>query len=132
MQSLRDERAQSMMAEMEKTVAMAESDLAARNEKLAQFETKIGADLAELRSLNAVVGAQSEASQELQSIETERRANDAKQRENEQLLALLKAAQDDPRQLIARLFLVCFRKELSEVTESELLGHIKLTIRTLL
>src|SRR5262249_32809577 len=71
MQSLRDERAQSMMAELQKTVAMAENDLAVRNEKLAQFETKVGADLAELRNLNTAAGAQSEASQELQSIEAE-------------------------------------------------------------
>jgi hypothetical protein len=52
-------------------------------------------------NLNATTGGQSEGSQELQGIETERRANDAQRRENEQLLKLLKLAQDDPEQLLA-------------------------------
>ena len=101
LQTLRDERAQSMMAELEKTVAMAESDLNARTEKLAAFETAIGADLAELRTLNAMAGSQSEVSQVLQAIEGERRSNDVRQNENEQLLVVLNAAQQDPRQLVA-------------------------------
>ena len=101
MQSLRDERAQSQMAELQGTVAMAEADLDARTEKLTQFEAAIGADLVELRSMNANVAGQGEVSQELQAIEADRRGNDARRHDDEQLLTLLKAAQDDPRQLIA-------------------------------
>jgi uncharacterized protein involved in exopolysaccharide biosynthesis len=101
MQGLRDERAQSQMAELQGTVAMAEADLNGRTEKLSQFESSIGADLVELRSMNANVGGQDEVSQELQAIAADRRGNDARRRDDQQLLTLLKSAQDDPRQLIA-------------------------------
>jgi succinoglycan biosynthesis transport protein ExoP len=101
MQQLRDDRAKGMVTELERTVAMAGDDLAHETNKLSNFEAAVGPDLAELRNLNAEIGGQSEVAQELQSIETERRANESVHRENIQLLALLKLAQDDPRQLIA-------------------------------
>jgi uncharacterized protein involved in exopolysaccharide biosynthesis len=101
MQDIRGLRAQGMVVELERTVAMAEHDLANRTTHLSAFETQIGADLAELRNLNAEIGGQSEVSQELQAIEAERRANSSQRRENERLLSLLVAAQDDPQQLLA-------------------------------
>jgi succinoglycan biosynthesis transport protein ExoP len=101
MQSLRDDRAQSMMAELQNTVNMAEEDLDARTQKLAKFEAAIGSDLTELRSLNATSSSQSEVALELQAISSERRSNDSVRRENEQLLTLLKAIENDPTQLIA-------------------------------
>ena len=101
MQSLRDERAKSEMTELQGTVAMAEADLNARTEKLARFESTIGADLSELRNLNANIGGQGEVSQELQAIEADRRGNETRRHEDEQLLTLLKAAQEDPCQLVA-------------------------------
>jgi uncharacterized protein involved in exopolysaccharide biosynthesis len=101
MQKLRNERAQGMVIELERTVAMAENDLAGKTAQLSVFEASIGADLAELRNLNATVGGQSAVSQELQGIETERRANDAQRRENLRLLKLLAAARDNPQQLLA-------------------------------
>jgi uncharacterized protein involved in exopolysaccharide biosynthesis len=90
-----------MIAELERTVAMADGDLDTQIGRLSAFEGQIGADLAELRNLNADVGSQGEVSQQLQAIETERRANEARQRENQLLLKLLVAAKDDPRQLLA-------------------------------
>jgi uncharacterized protein involved in exopolysaccharide biosynthesis len=101
MQEIRDQRAQGMVAELERTVAMADGDLASQTALLSAFEGKIGADLAELRTLNADAGAQSASSQELQAIEAERRANEAQRRENERLLKLLSAAQGDTKQLLA-------------------------------
>jgi uncharacterized protein involved in exopolysaccharide biosynthesis len=101
MQQLRDQRAQGMIAEMQKTVAMADNDLDLKTKELSAFEAAVGADLAELRNLNANNTGQSEVTQELQGIETERRANLATQRENQQLLRVLKLAQDDPQQLFA-------------------------------
>jgi uncharacterized protein involved in exopolysaccharide biosynthesis len=101
MQEIRDQRAHGMVVELERTVAMAEKDLADQTQLLSHFESEIGSDLAELRNLNAQVGGQGEVSQELQAIETERRSNDVQRRENERLLALLSAAQDDPQQLLA-------------------------------
>jgi uncharacterized protein involved in exopolysaccharide biosynthesis len=101
MQEIRDQRAQGMVAELERTVAMADGDLATQTSLLSSFEARIGADLAELRSLNADVGGQSAVSQELQAIETERRANEAQARENKRLLRLLSSAQGDTEQLLA-------------------------------
>jgi uncharacterized protein involved in exopolysaccharide biosynthesis len=101
MQEIRNQRAQGMVAELERTVAMADGDLASQTALLSAFEAKIGADLAELRTLNADVGGQSAASQELQAIEAERRSNEAQRRENERLLKLLTAAQGDTKQLLA-------------------------------
>jgi uncharacterized protein involved in exopolysaccharide biosynthesis len=101
MQRLRDQRAQGMIAELERTVAMADSDLAAQIARLTAFETNVGPDLAELRNLTADISGQSGMSQQLQAIEAERRANDSKHRENVRLLELLTAAQNDPQQLLA-------------------------------
>jgi uncharacterized protein involved in exopolysaccharide biosynthesis len=101
MQEIRDVRAHGMVVELERTVAMAQHDLTAQTELLTTFESRIGADLAELRNLNAEIGGQGEVSQELQAIKSERRANDSQRRENERLLQLLSAAQHDPKQLLA-------------------------------
>lgn len=101
MQELRGQNAQSMIAELERTVAMADGDLATQIGRLSAFEAKVGADLAELRNLNADTGSQGEVSQQLQTIDTERRANESRLRENERLLKLLVAAKDDPQQLLA-------------------------------
>ncbi len=101
MQDLRDQSAQGMITELERTVAMADGDLSKQIGRLSSFEAKIGADLAELRNLNADNSSQGEVSQELQAIETERRANESHLHENERLLKLLVAAKDDPQQLLA-------------------------------
>jgi uncharacterized protein involved in exopolysaccharide biosynthesis len=101
MQEIRDQRAQGMVAELERTVAMAAEDLASVTRRLAEFEANIGPDLAELRNLNADVGGSVAVSQEIQAIETERRANESLRSQNERLLKLLSAAQNDPQQLLA-------------------------------
>jgi uncharacterized protein involved in exopolysaccharide biosynthesis len=101
MQQLRDQRAQSMIAELQRTVAMAENDLAGQTSQLTEFEANIGADLNELRNLNAQVGTQGGVTQELQSIEAERRANDATYRANVRLVKLLSAAEANSEKLLA-------------------------------
>lgn len=101
MQELRDQSAQGMIKELERTVAMADGDLSAQIERLSAFEAKVGADLTELRSLNADSASQSGVSQELQTIETERRANEANLHENQRLFKLLVAAKNDPQQILA-------------------------------
>jgi uncharacterized protein involved in exopolysaccharide biosynthesis len=101
MQEIRDQRAQGMVAELERTVALADGDLAKQTKQLSTFEANIGADLSELRNLNAEIGGQGGISQELQAIEAERRANESLHRENVRLLKLLSAAQNDSKQLLA-------------------------------
>jgi len=100
-QELRDQNARGMIAELQRTVEMSDGDLSVQTGKLSTFEAKIGADLAELRNLNSDNGSQGEVSQELQAIESERRANEVRQNESERLLKLLIAAQNDPQQLLA-------------------------------
>jgi len=101
MQEIRNQRARGMVAELERTVAIADEDLGKQTEKLSAFESHIGADLSELRNLNSEMGGQGGIAQELQAIEAERRANESLRRENVRLLALLSAAQHDSRQLLA-------------------------------
>jgi uncharacterized protein involved in exopolysaccharide biosynthesis len=101
MQRLRDQRAQGMIAEMERTVAMADNDLAEQTAQLSAIEAEIGPDLAELRSLSADIAGQSGVSQQLQAIESERRANESRLQESVQLLELLTAAQHDTHELLA-------------------------------
>ena len=101
MQEIRDQRARGMVAELERTVAMATDDLFNVTQQLAKFEANIGSDLAELRNLNADVGGSVGVSQEIQAIEAERRANESFRSQNERLLRLLLAAQDDTQQLLA-------------------------------
>jgi succinoglycan biosynthesis transport protein ExoP len=101
LQQLRDERATGMISEMDRSVALAEADLNDSTKQLSTFEAKIGADLPELRNLISETGSQSAVAQEAQAIAGERRANDAKRRENEQLLALLKSSENNPQQLLA-------------------------------
>ena len=101
MQELRDQSAQGMIAELQRTVAMANDDLSDATNKLSTFEANVGDHLAELRSLNADAGSQSEISQELAGIEAERRTNEASRTEHERLLKVLVAAKGDPQQLLA-------------------------------
>jgi uncharacterized protein involved in exopolysaccharide biosynthesis len=101
LQELRDQSARGMIAELGRTVSMANEDLAVQTGRLSTFEARIGSDLAELRNLNADLGGQGEISQELQGVAAERRANDARRSESERLLKLLVAAQNDPQQLLA-------------------------------
>jgi uncharacterized protein involved in exopolysaccharide biosynthesis len=101
LQQLRNDRAASMIAELQRAVELSENDLTQHATRLAAFEAAIGADIGELRNLNATVGGQGEVSQELLAVEGERRANEALRRENVRLLALLEKAQDDPDHLLA-------------------------------
>lgn len=101
LQALRDERARGMVDELENSVELAEERLSGSIDKLASFEAEIGADLAELRNLNAMVGGQGEISQVVQAVEAELRANETRLREHQQLRSLLTDAQQDPTKLIA-------------------------------
>lgn len=101
LQLLRDERARGMIQELERTLAVADADLASCTAELSAFETEMGADLGELRNLNTPTGGGGEVAQELQAVETERRANEAARREFQQLHELLYDAQLDPTKLLA-------------------------------
>lgn len=98
---LRADRADSMVAEVERSVAIARDQLHAHVQKLARFEQSVGADLIELRHLTSPNGGQSERTQKVLAIEAERRRLVDQRRQNEALLAELEAAQADPARLLA-------------------------------
>lgn len=98
---LREQRAGSMVAEVERSVAVARAQLHTHVEKLAAFEQSVGADLIELRFLTSPSGGQSELGQKALAIESERRQSVERRRQNEALLAELEAAVADPSRILA-------------------------------
>jgi polysaccharide biosynthesis transport protein len=98
---LRRERSQGLISELEKQVELATEAHQAENQRLKEFETNVGGDLGELRTLHSAMGGQSDLRQQLVELEKESRIVDARLHEAEDLLMVLHAAQDDPQQLVA-------------------------------
>jgi succinoglycan biosynthesis transport protein ExoP len=98
---LRDAKAQSMQQELVKTVALAEADLNESTQRLAQMEKQVGPDLVELRMLHQSPGGDGDLNRTAIDAQNELRQARTALRINEKMLALLKAAQKDPRALLA-------------------------------
>jgi succinoglycan biosynthesis transport protein ExoP len=98
---LRDERATSMVAEVERSVDIARQQLHIQAERLAAYEGSIGADLIELRHLTNPSGGQSELGQKVLAIDAERRQYADRRSQNEALLTELQAALSDPSRILA-------------------------------
>ncbi|MBN2473652.1 MAG: hypothetical protein JXB62_03515 [Pirellulales bacterium] len=101
LQELRDAKAQSMISELAKTVHLAKNDLQESTARLEQLEKQVGSDLAELRVLNEPGLGDSALRRTMTEIRSELRQIDATRRANQELLALLVAAGDDPGRLLA-------------------------------
>jgi uncharacterized protein involved in exopolysaccharide biosynthesis len=101
LKQLRTERAASLIAELEEEAKLAEDTLAAETQRLMEFEAQVGSDLGELRMLHSANAGQSDLRLEAVQLETDVRKFRTQVREFEKLIALLKAAQEDPQQLIA-------------------------------
>ncbi len=101
LQALRNRRAESMVAEVERSVAVAEAQLESYTSELSKFENSIGSDLIELRHLVSPNGGQSELGQRIASLERELRVVETEQLRNEALLKELKSAQKSPENLLA-------------------------------
>lgn len=100
-QQLRNEKAQGMIAELSRNVALAQADLTAATQRLAELEESVGSDLGELRNLYGSQSSESDLRRKVINIEADLRAIESEQRENDELLALLRSAQQDPTQLVA-------------------------------
>jgi uncharacterized protein involved in exopolysaccharide biosynthesis len=100
-QQLRDVKAQGMIAELEKAVSMAQSDMSAITGKLAELETSVGSDLAELRILHESSSADSDLRRRSLELETELRQAWLTQRSEQSLLNLLQSAGVDQGRLLA-------------------------------
>lgn len=100
LRELRVARAQSLIVELEQEVAAATATLERDTQRLSEFEAQIGGDLGELRMLHSASSGQSDLRQEAVQLEADHRKFATQVRETEQLLALLRAAEKDPLQLV--------------------------------
>lgn len=98
---LRKGKADNLCAELDEVVALARNDLGQTSRKLAEIETQVGSDLAELRTLNETPGSDSALQRTATEIRSELRQARAAQSDNRRLLDLLEAAQRDPGRLLA-------------------------------
>ena len=101
MRSLRDQRAASMVTEVQLSVDLARESLHERVVELTAFEQSVGADLVELRHLASPNGGQSGFGQQTLAIQLERRQSAEQNHLNEALLVELQAAVNDPTRLVA-------------------------------
>lgn len=100
-QQIRDAKAQSMIDELSKTVGLAKADLGAATAKLASTEKRVGSDLAELRSMQEMASSDSALRRSGEDIRTQLRETAAAEKVNQELLAVLTRAQDEPGRFIA-------------------------------
>ena len=101
-QQLRGKKAQSMIAELTKTAAVAKADLNGSIARLSKIERQVGSDLSELRVLNnEATSGDSAIRRTVTEIESELRQARAGRQANEQLLGLLRAAEEDRGRLLA-------------------------------
>ncbi|MEQ8788367.1 MAG: hypothetical protein RIC55_18805 [Pirellulaceae bacterium] len=101
LKTLRNERAQSIIGELENTLALARTDLAEATQRLEQVESEVGSDLGELRILNDAGAGDSNLRRALNEIKNEIRQAQTRQSVLQQQQKLLVAARQDPDQLIA-------------------------------
>jgi uncharacterized protein involved in exopolysaccharide biosynthesis len=100
-QQIRDAKAQSMIDELGKTVSLAKADLDEATRQLAQTENHVGSDLAELRSMQELATSDSALRRSSEDIRTQLRETAAAEKVNQELLAVLTRAQDDPGRFVA-------------------------------
>ena len=98
---LRTEQSQSLSNELQQQVDLAQMALEAETTKLAKFEVEVGADLGELRMLNASASGQSDLRQQAVNLQNDQRNAERAFQNSEQLLGVLQEAKQKPEQLVA-------------------------------
>ena len=98
---LRDEKARSMVAELEEAAALSRAEADDAVARLKVFESGVGGDLGELRNLEQQGAGTSDLRQLILSLETEVRAAESSRRNLRELADLLHAADADPTKLLA-------------------------------
>ncbi|NOY43582.1 MAG: hypothetical protein GXP26_17315 [Planctomycetes bacterium] len=101
LRGLRNEQAQSVVAELEMQVKLASAAHDTETASLEKFEVAIGLDLGELRMLHTASSGQSELRQQTVALETEHRVSEAQVHQAKQLLEVLRSAQNSPEALVA-------------------------------
>jgi uncharacterized protein involved in exopolysaccharide biosynthesis len=100
-QQLLDDRAASIINELDKGVALAETDLKDSSGRLTELEQSVGSDLGELRILDESPAGISDLSQKIVAVESELRSAETDRRAKAELLSLLQAASSNPGRLEA-------------------------------
>lgn len=100
-QNLRNVKAQSMIDEAAKTAALARADQEASTRQLEALERELGSDLGELRTLNEQGTGESNLRSSMNKIQEELRQARATREIRAQQQGFLKAALDNPDQLLA-------------------------------
>jgi len=100
-QKLRDEKARSMIRELVRSVELARAKLDQSTTRLAALEAQVGSDLGELRALDDGTADDSALQQTVAEIQAELRRIATLRNSQRQLLALLRASQNDAGRLLA-------------------------------
>lgn len=101
LRDLRQERASGMLAELAEHEGVAARRLAVETRRLSEFESNVGSDLGELRMLHSAFSGQSDLRQQQVALERDVRIYEMRIGDAQQLILQLRAAQNEPRQLIA-------------------------------
>jgi uncharacterized protein involved in exopolysaccharide biosynthesis len=97
---LRDEKASSMIAELERTLTVGRQDLEKATARLQALEQQVGTDLGELRILADAGAGESNLRSSLTQLEAELRQAETALRSQQQQERLLNAAQNNPDRLL--------------------------------
>jgi uncharacterized protein involved in exopolysaccharide biosynthesis len=100
-QQLRNRKAESMSKELLRSVAIAQDELNNATRGLADLESQVAGDLAELRILQQSPSGNSDLRRRLNTVETELRAAQQAAMASEELYRLLDQAQTNPGRLLA-------------------------------
>ena len=100
-QQLRDAKAQSMVEELTKTVALARADLDRATAALESTEKRVGSDLAELRSMQDMAASDSALRRSGEEIRGQLRENVLADKANRRWLEVLAEAENDSGRLVA-------------------------------
>ena len=98
---IRNERARGIVADLEKVVSLAQTNLDKGTKRLKAMESETGADLIELRMVFQGTAMDGELNKTLAAGQSELRQWKTTQAANREMLRLLQAAQRDPQQLVA-------------------------------
>lgn len=101
LKELRRNRTESLTSELEKSLSMAEADLAQALKKMGAMEGTLGPDLAEMRIMTEPSSGESNLRRTLTEVENELRQARSQIDGNRTLLELLESARQDPLKLIA-------------------------------
>jgi succinoglycan biosynthesis transport protein ExoP len=100
-QELLDAKAQSMIAELVKTVKLAKADQTESTKHLAETETLVGGDLAELRAMQDLATGDSALRRSREETRSQLREARTAAEDLGELLSVLRTAQGDPGRLVA-------------------------------